>query len=76
LGLTLLEAALRGGDTALARALAAERLAAKPESPLALRFAARQRRAAGDMARAAAADRAADSLAGAVRQAAAMNAAA
>jgi hypothetical protein len=35
LSLTLLEAALRGGEWALARALAGERVAAKPESPLA-----------------------------------------
>lgn len=35
IALTLLEAALRGGDAALAERLAAERVAAKPESPLA-----------------------------------------
>ncbi|MDC7785703.1 tetratricopeptide repeat protein [Rhodoplanes sp. TEM] len=39
--LTLIEAALRDGDAALAAALAAERAAAKPESPLARLFAAR-----------------------------------
>jgi hypothetical protein len=39
--LTLLEAALRGGDTALAQALAAERLQAKHDSPLATLFARR-----------------------------------
>jgi hypothetical protein len=33
--LTLLEAALRGGEASLARALAGERLLARPESPLA-----------------------------------------
>ncbi len=38
LDLTLLEAALRAGRAPLARALAAERLAAKPESPLARAF--------------------------------------
>jgi hypothetical protein len=32
--LTLLEAALRGGEASLARSLTAERIAAKPESPL------------------------------------------
>jgi hypothetical protein len=35
IALTLLEAALRGGDTGAAKALAAERVLAKPESPLA-----------------------------------------
>jgi hypothetical protein len=35
LSLTLLEAALRGGEWSLARMLAGERVAAKPESPLA-----------------------------------------
>jgi hypothetical protein len=35
LDLTLLESARRSGDAALARALAAERVARKPESPLA-----------------------------------------
>lgn len=39
--LTLLEAALRGGDTALAQALAAERLQAKHDSPLAALLARR-----------------------------------
>jgi hypothetical protein len=39
--LTLLEAALRSGDTALARGLAAERLALRPRSPLAQRLARR-----------------------------------
>jgi tetratricopeptide (TPR) repeat protein len=70
LGLTLIEAALRAGDKPLARALAAERLALKPHSPLALRFAARQRRGEGDEAGAAAAERAAESLAAAVARAA------
>lgn len=42
--LTLIEAALRAGDRSLARALAAERVAAKHESPLAKLFA---RRASG-----------------------------
>lgn len=71
LSMTLIEAALRGGRQRLARALAAERLALKPQSPLALRFTARQRSAAGDAAGAAAAERAAENLAIAVaRQAA------
>jgi tetratricopeptide (TPR) repeat protein len=35
LSLTLLEAALRGGERSLARAVAGERIAAKPDSPLA-----------------------------------------
>lgn len=39
--LTLLEAALRGGDTALAQALTAERAAAKHDSPLVALFARR-----------------------------------
>lgn len=39
--LTLLEAALRGGDMALAQALAAERLQAKHDSPLSALFARR-----------------------------------
>lgn len=38
INLTLIEAALRGGDRAIALALAAERLALKPESPLARQF--------------------------------------
>jgi tetratricopeptide (TPR) repeat protein len=71
LSLTLIEAALRGDKKPLARALAAERVANKPQSPLALRFAARQRNAAGDAAGAAAAERAAENLASAfARQAA------
>lgn len=41
LDLTLIEAALRGGDAALAGALAAERCARRPRSPLARLFAAR-----------------------------------
>ena len=41
--LTLLEAALRGGDPALARGLAAERAALRPHSPLAQRLARRTR---------------------------------
>ena len=41
LDLTLIEAALRGGQRDLAKALAAERLAAKPASPLARLFARR-----------------------------------
>ena len=43
LDLTLLEAAARSGDQPLAAALAAERLALKPRSPLAQRMAARCR---------------------------------
>lgn len=39
--LTLLEAALRGGDSALARGLAAERAALRPRSPLVQRLAQR-----------------------------------
>lgn len=46
LDLTLIEAAARSGDQALAAALAAERLALKPRSPLAQRLAARCRVAA------------------------------
>jgi hypothetical protein len=42
--LTLIEAALRGGHLALARSLAAERLAAKPESPFARMLAQRAER--------------------------------
>jgi hypothetical protein len=42
--LTLIEAALRGGDRALAHALTAERMLARPDSPLSALFA---RRAAG-----------------------------
>jgi tetratricopeptide (TPR) repeat protein len=41
IALTLLEAALRGRDQGLAQALAAERVAAKPESPLARTLLAR-----------------------------------
>ncbi|TCH98611.1 tetratricopeptide repeat protein [Roseococcus sp. SYP-B2431] len=44
--LTLIEAALRGGHPALARALSAERLAAKPESPFARLLAGRAERIA------------------------------
>jgi hypothetical protein len=43
LDLTLIEAAFRGGGTALHAALAAERLAVKPASPLAQMFVARSR---------------------------------
>lgn len=43
LDLTLLEAALRGGRPALARALAAERLALRPHSPLSRLFVERTR---------------------------------
>ena len=42
--LTLIEAALRGGDAALAGALAAERQALRPRSPLARRFLDRAKR--------------------------------
>lgn len=42
--LTLIEAALRGGQHALARSLAAERVAAKPESPFARLLAERAER--------------------------------
>ncbi len=66
LSLTVIEAALRSGNKPLARALAAERLALKPHSPLALRFAARQRRGEGDEAGAAAAERAAENFVSAV----------
>jgi len=68
LSMTLIEAALRGDKKPLARALAAERLALKPQSPLALQFTARQRRGAGDAAGAAAAQRAAENLASAVKR--------
>jgi hypothetical protein len=43
LDLTLIEAAVRSGDQPLAAALAAERLALRPRSPLAQRLAARFR---------------------------------
>jgi len=76
LSMTLIEAALRAGKRALARALAAERLALKPQSPLALQFTARERRGAGDSAAAAAAQRAAENLASAVKRQAASIAAA
>jgi hypothetical protein len=46
LDLTLIEAAHRGGDHALAAALAAERAALRPASPLARRFVARSAAAA------------------------------
>jgi len=68
LSLTAIEAALRGGRETLARALVAERLTTKPHSPLALRFAARQRFAAGEAAAAASAERQADAIANAVRR--------
>ena len=55
LGLTLVEAALRGGRGRLARALAAERTALKPTSPFNWRLAARAGELAGDTAGAAAA---------------------
>jgi hypothetical protein len=42
--LTLIEAALRGGDRALARALTAERMLARPDSPLSALFARRAAR--------------------------------
>jgi hypothetical protein len=41
LDLTLIEATLRSGDRTLAAALAAERVAMRPASPLAQRFLAR-----------------------------------
>jgi tetratricopeptide (TPR) repeat protein len=49
IGLTVLEAALRGRQWGLAQALAGERISAKPESPLARSLMAR----AGDLSRAA-----------------------
>jgi tetratricopeptide (TPR) repeat protein len=55
LSLTLLEAAIRGGQGRLARALAAERTELKPASPFNWRLAARAREAAGDKDGAAAA---------------------
>ncbi|HEY7608540.1 MAG TPA: tetratricopeptide repeat protein [Alphaproteobacteria bacterium] len=76
LAMTLIEAALRGDNKPLARALAAERLANKSQSPLALQFTARQRRGAGEFAGAAAAQRAAENLAAAVKREAAVAAAA
>jgi len=48
LSLTLLEAAIRGGLSGTARGLASERTELKPGSPLALRFWARAREAAGN----------------------------
>lgn len=50
LDLTLIEAALRSGDDALARALASERIEAKPASPLARLFAERAGMIAADRA--------------------------
>ncbi|MGO4724814.1 MULTISPECIES: tetratricopeptide repeat protein [unclassified Inquilinus] len=50
LALTLVEAALRGGQTDLARTLAAERTEAKPGSPFNWRLTARALRLAGDEA--------------------------
>lgn len=44
LNLTLIEAALRAGQRGLARALAAERLATRPQTPLSQQFGARARR--------------------------------
>jgi tetratricopeptide (TPR) repeat protein len=55
LSLTLLEAAIRGGQGRLARALAAERTELKPMSPFNWRLAARANQAAGDRDGAAAA---------------------
>lgn len=55
--LTLIEAAIRGGDAALARALACERLELQPRSPFAWEISARSRTLAGEDA-AAAEDRA------------------
>jgi tetratricopeptide (TPR) repeat protein len=56
LSLTLLEAAIRGGQGRLARALAAERTELKPSSPFNWRLAARANAAAGDATGAAAAE--------------------
>ncbi|HYG69935.1 MAG TPA: tetratricopeptide repeat protein [Anaeromyxobacteraceae bacterium] len=52
LSLTLVEAALRGGRTSVAKAIASERMRLKPSSPLAWSFAARAAEAAGEGARA------------------------
>jgi tetratricopeptide (TPR) repeat protein len=57
LNLTLVEAALRGGQADVARALAAERTEAKPGSPFNWRLTARALRLAGDEAGAVAADK-------------------
>ncbi|MFO1061394.1 MAG: tetratricopeptide repeat protein [Dongiaceae bacterium] len=62
LSLTLLEAAIRGGQGRLARALAAERTDLKPTSPFNWRLAARANAAAGDAMGAAAAEARAASL--------------
>ncbi|WP_343714997.1 tetratricopeptide repeat protein [Inquilinus sp.] len=56
LNLTLVEAALRGGQADAARTLAAERVAAKPGSPFNWRLSARALRLAGDEAGAVAAE--------------------
>ena len=61
--LTLIEAAIRGGDTALARGLAAERADLKPRSPFTWILAARAAESAGEAATAAAARQRARSLA-------------
>jgi hypothetical protein len=59
---TLLESALRAGRLDIARALAAERLLVKPDSPYNWRQEARVARAAGDEARAEEAERRASAL--------------
>ncbi len=64
LNLTVLEAALRSGNAPLARALAAERVALKPMSPLAWQLAARAARLAGDALAADSADAKAAALIG------------
>ncbi|OWJ66837.1 tetratricopeptide repeat protein [Inquilinus limosus] len=57
LNLTLVEAALRGGQADLARSLAAERVEAKPGSPFNWRLTVRALRLAGDEAGAVAAEK-------------------
>ncbi len=69
LGLTLFESALRSGNVPLARALASERTAAKPGSPVAWQFAARAAKLAGDARGAQAAGAKADALIADVRRA-------
>jgi len=68
LSLTAIEAAIRGGQRSLAQGLVAERLATKPHSPLALRFAARQRKAAGETEAAAKAEQHAAAIVDAIKR--------
>jgi tetratricopeptide (TPR) repeat protein len=70
LSLTLIEAAIRGKNTALTRALASERVELKPTSPFNWSLTARARELAGDVAGASAARAKAESCRGGGRRAA------